>query len=150
MAEFQATPEDLAEIIHRQQRAVFKQQARYPALAALAAALFFPLWPPAGWLGLGMSVAWALSTYWAVAGVPDAYLWRYAWLQEGIVLDVLEDGVRLSNQQKGSSFIRWWDGIKVVSLSTCFIVEDGDEDVLVIPKRYLDSAELLLLRNRAA
>ena len=96
-----------------------------------------------------MGVAWGLSTYWELRSVAAAYLWRYAWLQEGIVVEVLEDGIQLSGQ-RGSPMIRWNKDLVVRALSKCFIIEDEGEDLVVLPKRYLDTTEMLLLQRRVA
>ncbi len=149
MAEFRATREDLAEVIRRQQRLTVRQQARYSLGALIVAALFLPVYPPAGWIALGMGVAWSLSTYWAWQAVTPAYLWRYAWLQEGVVVDLVKEGVRFSTD-RGSSLIRWSGGVVVRSLPGSFVLEDEGEDLAVLPKKYLDSTEILILQSRVA
>ena len=63
MAHFQATPDDLAEIVRRQQLAALKRQAPYPIGALAIGALLIPLYWPAALVALGMGLAWALSTY---------------------------------------------------------------------------------------
>jgi hypothetical protein len=147
MAEFRATPDDLSEVIRRQQKAEVKGQVPYLAAALGAAGLFWPLYPPLALVALGMSVAWSLSTYWMVRSISAAYLWRYAWLQEGVTVEVAEEGLHLGSP-RGSSLIRWSGGIAVRSLPGCFVLEDEGEDVVVLPKRYLNSTELVLLQNR--
>jgi hypothetical protein len=147
VAHFQATPEDLGEIIRRQQVAALRRQARYPVGALAVAALLAPVYQPAALVALGVGIGWGLSTYWELRSVRAAYLWRYAWLQEPVDVEVLEEGIRLSSQ-RGSSLIRWSGGIVVRSLPGCFVLEDEGEDMAVLPKRYLDSTELMLLQNR--
>jgi len=58
-----------------------------------------------------------------------------------------KEGLRLSSQ-RGSSLIRWSGGVVVKALPGCFVLEDEGEDMVLVPKRYLNSAELLLLQNR--
>jgi integrase len=41
-------------------------------------------------------------------------------------------------------------GVVVKTLPGCFVLEDEGEDVVVVPKRYLNSTELLLLQNRVS
>ncbi|MCI0427562.1 MAG: hypothetical protein L0Z46_06065 [Nitrospiraceae bacterium] len=82
-------------------------------------------------------------------GLAAAYRWRYAWLQEPVVVEVLEEGLRMSSQ-RGSSLIRWSGGVVVKTLPGCFVLEDEGEDVVLVPKRHLNSTELLLLQNRVS
>ena len=147
MAEFQATPNDLLELIRSRQRAAVRRQAPYPLGAAVVALLLVPVYLPAALIALGMCIAWSLSTYWSLRSLAAAYQWRYAWLQEPIVLEVLDEGLRLSSQ-RGSSLIRWSGGVVVRALPGCFVLEDEGEDVALVPKRYLNSAELLVLQSR--
>jgi len=91
MAEFQATPDDLHELIRSRQRAEARRQAPYPLGAAAVALLLLPVYLPAALVALGMCIAWSLSTYWSIRGLAAAYQWRYAWLQEPIVVEVLEE-----------------------------------------------------------
>jgi hypothetical protein len=147
MAEFQATPDDLNELIRSRQRVEARKAAPYPLGAAVVALLLMPLYLPAALVAFGMCVAWSLSTYWSLTSLAASYQWRYAWLQEPIVVEVLEEGLRMSNQ-RGSSLIRWSGGVVVKALPGCFVLEDEGEDVALVPKRYLSSTELLLLQNR--
>jgi len=147
MAEFRATADDLRDIIRRQQVALLKRQASYPAGALVASAVLLPLYAPAGFIALGIGLAWSLSLYWQFRGLSRAYTWRYAWLMEGVVVDVLEDGLRLSSQ-RGTSLYRWDGGAVVRSLGASFVLEDEGEDFIVLPKRCLNSQELMTMQNR--
>jgi hypothetical protein len=147
MSEFRATTDDLREIIRRQQVALLKRQASYPAGAFVASAVLLPLYAPAGFIALGIGFAWSLSLYWQFRGLSRAYTWRYAWLMEGVVVDVLEDGLRLSSQ-RGTSLYRWDGGAVVRSLGASFVLEDQGEDFIVLPKRYLNSQELMTMQSR--
>jgi hypothetical protein len=51
------------------------------------------------------------------------------------------------SNQRGSSFIKWTGGVVVRTLPGSFVLEDEGEDVVLVPKRYLNSTELLLLQN---
>ena len=149
MAEFQATPDDLRELIRSRQRLDARQQAPYPLGAADVALLLLPVYVPAALVALGACFAWSLSAYRSVRALAGAYQWRYAWLQEPVVVEVLEEGLRMSNA-RGFSLIKWSGGVVVRTLPGAFVVEDEGEDVALIPKRYLNSTELLLLQNRVS
>src|SRR5262249_6261662 len=142
MAEFQATPDDLHELIRSRQRAGARRQAPYPIVAAAIALLLVWVYLPAALVAFGMCLAWSLSTYWSLRSMAAAYQWRYAWLKEPIVVEVLDEGLRMSTQ-RGSSLIRWSGGVVVRALPGSFVLEDEGEDVALVPKRYLTSAELL-------
>jgi len=148
MAKFSATREDLRDIIRRQQTVVLRTQAAYPAVALVASIALFWLFPPAGFIALGIGIAWSLSIVWKLRGLSRAYAWRYAWLLEGVTVDVLDEGLRLSSQ-RGTSVIRWDSGAVVRSLPRSYVLEDEGEDFVVLPKRYLDSQELVAIQRRA-
>ena len=147
MAEFQATPDDLHELIRSRQLAQVRKQLPLPIGAAIVAVLLVLVSLPAALIASGMCLAWALSTYWSLRSLAAGYRWRYAWLQEPVVVDVLDEGLRLSSA-RGSSLLRWSGGVVVKALPGCFVLEDEGEDVVLLPKRYLSSTELMLLQGR--
>src|SRR5262245_31660423 len=149
MAEFQATADDLLELIRNRQRLELRTQLPFPVGAALVALVLVPVYVPAALVAFGVCLGWALSTYWALRNLAAAYSWRYAWLQEPVVVEVLDDGLRMTNQ-RGSSVINWSGGIVVKALPGCFVLEDEGEDIVLLPKRYLSSTELLLLQARVS
>jgi hypothetical protein len=148
VAEFCAVPEDFDEIIRKGRRAVLRRQSPYPLTALAASIVLSFVQLPAALVALGMFIAWGVSTFLEWRAVRAMYLWRFAWAQEESAIEVEVDGIRLTNQ-RGSGFIRWSSGANVRAHSTCFVLEDEGEEVAVIPKRYLNATELLLLRNRA-
>ena len=82
-------------------------------------------------------------------GIANECLSRFAWTQENGTIEVNDDGLRIANPW-GSSFVSWTSGVVVQSLSTCFVLEVEGDDLTIVPKRYLNSTELLILQNRAA
>jgi hypothetical protein len=54
------------------------------------------------------------------------------------------------SSDRGSSLIKWSGGVVVKVLPGCFVLEDEGEDMVLVPKRYLNSTELLLLQNRVS
>jgi hypothetical protein len=94
MAEFQATADDLRELIRSRQRLEARRQAPYPLGAAAVALVLIPVYAPAALVVFGVCLGWSLSTYWSLRNLAAAYQWRYAWLQEPVVVEVLEEGLR--------------------------------------------------------
>jgi hypothetical protein len=148
MAQFRATPEDFDEVIKNQQRQSLRRQGPYPIGALLAGMLLSFIHKPTAFIAFGMAIAWSVSIILDVRNLKMAYLWRFAWAQEEAVVDIDDEGVRLTTA-RGSGFIRWKGGVIVRLCSTCFVVEEEGEEIAVLPKRYLDSQELLMLQTRA-
>ncbi len=148
MASFRAQPEDFDEVIRIRQRRSLRRQAPYPLVAGGAATVLFFVHQPTALVVVGMCIAWAVSTYLDWRGIRAACLWRHAWAQEDAVVDVRDDGLHLSNK-RGAGFVRWDSGAIVRRYSTCFVVEEEGDEIAVIPKRYLNATELLILENRA-
>jgi len=149
MAKFRAVREDLDEVIRRQRFVLLRRNCQWPSGAFAVSALFFFINEQVALLALGMSLAWSISTFLHLRNFQAACLWRHAWLsQEDVVIDIEDEGIRLSNV-KGSGFIRWDSGATVRSYSTCFVIDEEGEEIAVIPKRYLSTAEMLLLQRRA-
>lgn len=149
MAQFRATPADFDEVIRNQQWRALRRQGAYPIGALLVALLLsFVLRPPA-FIAFGMAIAWTVSMINEVRAIKMAYLWRFAWAQEEAVVDIDDEGIRLTTA-RGSGYIRWTSGIVVRVCSTCFVVEEEGEDLAVVPKQYLDANELSMLETRAA
>jgi hypothetical protein len=149
MANFKATADDLDEIVRLRVGQSVREQMTYPLGALAAAAVSWPWVPGLSLVALGAGLAWASSTYSFIRQLRSAYLWRYAWLQEDVSIVVREEGLECSTA-RGTGFIRWSDNIKLRALHTCFVLEDEGEDVVVIPKKYLDTGELLALNARVA
>lgn len=148
MAGFRALPEDFDEVIRNQQRRSLRRQGPFPLAALVVAIVLFFIYRPAALVAIGMSIAWGVSAFLDWQSIKEAYLWRHAWAQEDVVIEIEDEGIRLSNQ-RGSGFIRWSSGAVVRSYSTCFVLEEEAEDIAVMPKRYLNATELLILLNRA-
>jgi hypothetical protein len=149
MAEFRATPDDLAEIIAIRVRQTVKSGVAYPAASLAVAVGAWWFVPEIALVALGACGAWSLSLWREAKNVREAYLWRYAWLQEGISLRIGADGVEWTSP-RGVALTRWNDDLSVLRLNTCFVLDDEGEDIAVIPRRYLDSTELALLTNRCS
>lgn len=149
MAQFRATPDDFDEVIRSQQWRSLRRQAPYPLAALLATLTLSFIHRPTALVTAGMCVAWSVSTFLDWRSIRSAYLWRHAWAQEDVAIDIGEEGIQLSNQ-RGSGFIRWNSGAIVRSRSSCFVLEEEGEEIAVIPKRYLTASELLILHNRAS
>jgi len=148
MAQFRATPADFDEVIANQQRQILRRQAPY-ALGALAAGMLLSfIFKPLALIAFGMAVAWSISIVLEIRSIRPAYLWRFAWAQEEAVVDIDDEGVRMTTAW-GSGFIRWRDGVTVRPCSTCFVVEEEGEEIAVLPKQYLHSDELLVLQAKA-
>jgi hypothetical protein len=148
MSKFTASANDLDEIVRIRTRESIRWWLRYPLSSVAVAAVAWFVSPAVSLIALGAFGAWTLSAYWHAKEMKAAYLWRYAWLQEGVSVSVREDGVECTTAW-GSSFVRWRDELKLRSLETCFVLEDEGEDVVVLPKKYLDTTELLILNNRS-
>lgn len=149
MAEFQASADDLRELIERQQSVVLRRQGRYPLAAFLVAAVLSFFYIPAALAAGGMCIAWSISVFLEWRNVTAASLWRHAWIQESCAFEIEDEGIRVGNQ-RGSSFIRWDSGIVVRAYGTCFVLEEEGEDLVVLPKRHLNSGELLVLAQKAS
>ena len=149
MAQFRATPSDFDEVIRYRQRTSLRRQGPYPLGALLVATALFFVHRPSALVAFGMAVAWGISTLLDWRSIRAASLWQYAWAQEEVTIDIGDEGLRLANA-RGAGFIRWDGGAVVRRHSSCFVVEDSGEEIAVIPKRYLNSTELLILQNRAA
>lgn len=146
MAEFRATPDDLREFIHCQKLTWFKRQIPYPIGAIIFGIFLIYFFLPLAFIAFGMCLAWSLSLFLSFRNIAPDYLWRYAWMQENVVINVLEEGISISNQ-RGSSVIRWDGGIVIRSIPGSFIIEDEGVDMVVLPKKYFNTAELLSLQN---
>lgn len=96
-----------------------------------------------------MSLAWSISTILILYRFEAACLSRHAWMQEDVIIDLEDEGLRLSNA-RSSGFIRWDSGAIVRSYATCFVVNDQGEEIAIVPKGYLSTTEMLLLQTRAA
>ena len=148
MAQFRATPADFDEVIANQQRQLLRRQAPYAIGALLVGMLLSLIFKPLALIAFGMAVAWSISIVLDVRSIRPAYLWRFAWAQEEAVLDIDDEGVRMTTA-RGSGFIRWKSGVIVRLCSTCFVVEEEGEEIAVLPKQYLNSDETLVLQTRA-
>jgi hypothetical protein len=149
VAEFTATPEDLSEVINLKIRETLRRGALYPAVAILIAIVSWWFLPMVAVFSAGAASAWIYGLGIEIRGLRAGYLWRYAWLQEGVTLRVGDDGIEWSTA-RGVALTRWNDELIVRRLGTCFVLEDEGEDVAVIPRKYLDATELILLDNRSA
>ena len=148
MAQFRATPADFDEVIANQQWQSLRRQGPYPIAALLAGTVLSLIVKPIALIAFGMAVAWSISIVLDLRSIRPAYLWRFAWAQEEAVLDIDDEGVRMTTA-RGSGFIRWKGGVVVRLCSTCFVVEEEGEEIAVIPKQYLNSDELLVLQTKA-
>jgi hypothetical protein len=148
MAEFQATTDDLKDYVRRQQLQMVKRQGRYPAGAIIGSAVLVPIYLPVALVAIGMTLAWALSIYWEFRNMGTNIWWRHSWMKDRVVLEVLDDGMRVSSV-RGSSMIRWAGGIVVRSIPGYFVLEDEGEDLIVLSKKYLDLQEQTRLISRA-
>jgi len=149
MARFRAVREDLDELIRHHRWALVRRNGQWPLGAlALSVSLVF-VHEQAALLALGMSLAWSISTVVILYRFEAACHSRHAWMQEDAVIDIEEEGLRLSNA-RGSGFIRWDSGAIVRCYATCFVIDDEGEEIAIIPKRYLSTTEMLLLQKRAA
>lgn len=149
MAHFRATPSDFDEVIKHRQWHSLRRQGLYPLAALLVAMALLLVHLPSALVAFGMAFAWGFSTFLEWRSIRAASLWQHAWAQEDVTVDVEEDGLRVKNA-RGAGFVRWDSGAVVRLHSSCFVVEEFGEDIAVIPKRYLNSTELLILQNRAA
>jgi hypothetical protein len=98
-------------------------------------------------VSLGMAIAWGISTILDLRSIRAAFLWRHGWTQEDVEIDIEDEGIRVTNS-RGSGFIRWDSGVVVRLSASCFVVEEEGDDIVVIPKRYLNATELLMLKNK--
>ena len=136
MASFRAVPEDFDEAIRNEQWTAVRRRGPYPLAALVGGIVFLFIYPPVGLVAIGMSIAWSVSAFLDWRSIKAVQLWRHAWAQEDVVIDIEDDGLRLSNQ-RGSGFVRWSSGAVVRSSSTCFVLEEEGENIAVMPKRYL-------------
>jgi hypothetical protein len=148
MAQFRATPSDFDEVIRHRQWNSLRRQGLYPLGALLIAIVLLLVHRPTALLAFGMALAWGFSTFLEWRSIRGASLWQHAWAQEDVTIDVEEDGLRVENA-RGAGFVRWDSGVVVRPHSSCFVVDEFGEDIAVIPKRYLNSTELLILQRRA-
>jgi hypothetical protein len=151
VADFQATADDLAEVIARARWSLLRHQVSWPVVAALAAAALFPWSAALASLAFGMALAWSVSLYLGWRSLAQEYLWRFAWLQEPLTIDVGSEGIRLRSA-RGDTFVSWNDELVVRNLSTCFVLEDiGEPDVpfVILPKRVLGEEERVFLQGVA-
>jgi hypothetical protein len=149
MTTFRATPSDFDEVIRHRQWKSLRRQGPYPLGALLVAVVLFFIHRPSALVAFGMAVAWGISTFLDWRSIRAASLWQHAWAQEDVTIDIEDGGLRLANA-RGAGFVRWDSGVVVRLHSSCFVVEEYGEEIAVIPKRYLNSTELLILQNRAA
>jgi hypothetical protein len=148
MAQFRATPADFDEVIANQQWQSLRRQAPYPIVALLAGIVLSFIFRPLALLAFGMALAWSISIVLEIRNIRMAYLWRFAWEQEEAVVDIDDEGVRLTTA-RGSGFIRWKSGVDVRLRSSCFVVEEEGEEMAVLPKQYLNFDETQVLETRA-
>jgi hypothetical protein len=148
MARFRGTTDDLRDIIRREKLFILKRQGTFALTPLAAGCVLLAIFPPAGFIALGMCLAWSLSVVFELRAVAGRLTWKYAWLLEDIEIKVDEEGIRLSSS-RGMSLSRWGEGVVVRSLGQCFVLEDLGEDFVILPKRYLDSGELMVLQDRA-
>jgi hypothetical protein len=132
MAEFTAQPDDLREIVDIRVRETFRRGVPYPLVSLIIAALAWKIFLPVALVATGAAAAWGFSLWREVQSLRGAYLWRYAWLQEAVVLRVGDEGVEWSTA-RGVALTKWTE-LKVRKLETCFVLEDEGEDVGVIPR----------------
>jgi hypothetical protein len=149
MARFRATSADFDEVIRRRQWTSLRRQGLYPLGALLLASALLFVHGPSALVALGMSLAWGFSTVLEWRSIRASALWQHAWAQEDVTIDVEDDGLRVQNS-RGAGFVRWDSGAVLRLYSSCFVLEEFGEDIAVIPKRYLNATELLMLQNRAA
>jgi hypothetical protein len=143
-----ATPSDFDEVIRHRQWSSLRRQGPYPLGGLLVAVALLFVHQPSALIAFGMCLAWGISTLLDCRSIRAASLWQHAWAQEDVRIDLEDEGLRLRNA-RGSGFIRWDSGAVVRLYSSCFVVEEFGEEIAVIPKRYLNSTELLTLQNRA-
>ena len=149
MTQFRAMPSDFEEVIRHHQWAGLRRQGPYPLGALLVAAVMSFFYRPIALVALGVSLAWGFSLFLEWRSIRAVSLWRHVWEQEDVTIDIEDEGIRLANA-KGWGFVRWDSGVTIRVHGSCFVIEDGGEDIAVIPKRVLNSTELLILQNRAA
>src|SRR5689334_7056405 len=128
MAQFRATPADFDEVIRNQQWQSLRRQGPYPLVALLVGMLLSLIHKPTALIVFGMAIAWTASIVLDVRSIKMAYLWRFAWAQEEAVVDIDDEGIRLTTA-RGSGFIRWSSGVIVRLWSTCIVVEEEGEEL---------------------
>jgi hypothetical protein len=125
-----------------------KTLRRFP-LGALALGLcLLPISHMLAVFALGAAAAWAWSTVQELRAIKPTVLWTYAWLQEDLTITTEADGLRMQSA-RGASFLRWDGGISVLSRPEFFVIKDEEDDLAVLPKKYLGEAELLMLNTQA-
>jgi hypothetical protein len=148
MTTFRATPEDLTGVIREHQRGTLRRSLPYPAAALLFGLSLLQIDRTLAAFALGMAAAWAWSTVQELRAVRPTVLWTYAWLQEDITVTTDEEGLRMSSA-RGASFLRWDGGTRVQSRADFFLIKDEEDDLAILPKKYLTEAELLALNSHA-
>ena len=149
MTTFRATAEDLDGLVRERQRRTLRNALPYPAVALILGVCLMPASQTLAALALGAAAAWSWSTVQEWRGVKPTILWAYAWLQEDVTVTTEEEGLRMASV-RGTSFLRWDGGIRVLSRGEFFVIKDEDDDLAVLPKKYLDEAELLILNTHAS
>lgn len=147
MSTFKAVPDDLDELARMKLRQTLRRGSLYPLGALAVAGVTWLLVPSVALIACGAAIAWALSLYWSARDAMREVRHRFAWLLEDVSLRIDEVGVECANQW-GSGLLRWADDVEVHSLDTCFVLRDSTEIVMVLPKRYLETQELLALNSR--
>ena len=149
MTTFRATPEDLAGLIRENQRKKLTRSLRFPVGALAVGLCLLPINHILAAFALGAAAAWAWSTVQELRAVKPMVLWTYAWLQEDVTVTTEEAGLRMQSA-RGASFMRWDGGIRVLSRPDFFVIKDEEDDLAVLPKKYLGEAELLVLNTQAS
>jgi hypothetical protein len=149
MATFRARPEDLTGLIRERQLAVLKRALPFPVVALIVGFCLLQVDRTLCAFAFGAAAAWAYSTVQEVRVVRPALLWENAWLQEDVTVTTEEEGLRLASA-RGTSFMRWDGGISVLSRPDFFLIKEETDELAILPKKYLNEAELLMLNRQAA
>lgn len=146
---FRATPDDFAGLVRENERKTLQTSLPFPVGALMVGLCLLPANRLLGAFALGAAAAWAWSTIQELRAVRPMTLWTHAWLQEDVTVTTETEGLRIQSIH-GMSFLRWDGGIRVLSRADFFVIKDEEDDVALLPKKYLTETELLVLNTQAS
>jgi hypothetical protein len=148
MATFTVDERDLEDLIRRDLWQELRYRGIWPAVSFGAALALYWLHPVVSAIVFGMGLAWSFSLFQAIRGIRPWYATHHGRMGGPVTVEFRDEGLWTA-MPLGEGIIRWDQLSAIKNYSACFVLEDENDELLILPKRHFSTAELVLLQSKA-
>jgi hypothetical protein len=148
MATFTVDERDLEDLVRRDLWHGLRHGGIWPAVSFGAALVLYWFHPVTAAIAFGMGLAWSFSLFQSIRGIRPWYATHHGRIGGPVTVEFRDEGLWTA-MPLGEGIIRWDQLSAIKNYSTCFVLEDGGDEILILPKRHFSTAELVLLQNKA-